>query len=78
MSEADVAKLLGTPDHTAVQDPSHVWTYVTSACTLRLTFFLDVNRNAYFALDRTIAGTDGSDASAQGCLQRIAARARPA
>lgn len=76
LSEDEVTRLLGAPDRSEVEGPSHVWTYAAASCTLRLTFFLDVNRNAYFALDRRFIGTDGGAAAAQACLQRIAARVR--
>lgn len=76
MSRSQVVALLGPPDTRAQTSPSEGWTYQAGSCIVRLNFFLDVTRNDYYALGRSVSGVK-DDGEAQRCLRRIASRARP-
>jgi hypothetical protein len=71
-SQADVEALFGPPASRADQGAGQSWRYASGPCSVTLFFFLDVSRNAFYALDQKIAGTDGSDAANQQCLRRLA------
>lgn len=72
LSRGDVEAVLGQPATRGNNGAGQNWTYTTDICQLQLFFFLDVQRNDFFALDQKIGGTDGTDAGTQRCLKRIA------
>ena len=68
LSEAEVEALLGPPVARATEGAGRSWRYGAGDCAVTLFFFLDVSRNAFYALDQKVAGPDGPDA----CLRRVA------
>ncbi|MFY7959211.1 MAG: hypothetical protein ACOVVK_03965 [Elsteraceae bacterium] len=68
LSEAEVEALLGPPVARATEGAGRSWRYGAGDCALTLFFFLDVSRNAFYALDQKVAGPDAPDA----CLRRVA------
>jgi len=71
LSQDDIRKTWGEPKERIAQGAGEAWVYRNPRCTLEIVFFLDVNRNGYYALDRKITGTDGSDTAARTCLTEI-------
>jgi hypothetical protein len=76
MSRPQVVTVLGQPDARVQSSPSEGWTYRAGSCTVRLDFFLDITRNDYYALGRSVSGVK-DDSEARRCLKRIASRAKP-
>ncbi len=76
MSRSQVVALLGQPDARMPSGSGENWTYRAGTCIVRLDFFLDVTRNDYYALGRSVNGVK-DDNDTQRCLRRIASRARP-
>jgi hypothetical protein len=70
-SQAEIQSVLGEPSDRVEQGAGQSWTYRASHCKVDLTFFFDVSRNDFYALDRHIEGTDGSEKAAQRCLKQI-------
>ena len=75
MSRSQVEAVLGQPDARGPSGSSENWTYRSGACSVRLDFFLDISRNDYYALSRSVSGAK-DDKDEQRCLQRIASRAK--
>ena len=50
LSQAAVRALLGKPATAQESGPGQTWTYRTPACSLTVSFFYDVTRDAFFAL----------------------------
>jgi hypothetical protein len=71
LSQDDVRKTWGEPKQRIAQSPGEAWIYANPRCKVEILFFLDVTRNGYYALDRKITGTDGSDTAAKACLSEI-------
>jgi len=71
LAKGDIEATLGEPAAKAEQGTSQSWTYRSQRCTVEVTLFLDVSRNDFYALDRRVDGTDGSEKAAQRCLKQI-------
>ena len=71
LSQDDVRRAYGDPKERIDQGPSQAWIYKNATCTVEILFFLDVTRNGYYALDRKVSGTDGSDAANRACFLEI-------
>jgi len=71
LSQSDMRKLLGPPAEQADTGAGQSWTYRGVGCVVRLTFFFDVSRNDFYAIDRSVSGTDGTERAAQRCLRKI-------
>ena len=71
LSSTDMVRTLGEPTQRVERNPGEVWTYRTPGCAVEILFLLDVVRNALFAVDSKIAGTDGTARAEHQCLQRI-------
>jgi len=71
LSQDDIRKTWGEPKERIAHGAGEAWVYKNSRCTLEIVFFLDVTRNGYYALDRKISGTDGTDTAARACLAEI-------
>src|SRR5262249_23511356 len=71
LSQDDIRKTWGEPKERITHGAGEAWGYKNSRCTLEIVFFLDVTRNGYYALDRKISGTDGTDIAARACLTEI-------
>jgi hypothetical protein len=71
LSRGEVRNLLGEPAEQTDTGPALTWTYRTRRCSVALTFYFDVSRNDFFALGRSVAGTDGTEAAAQRCLKQM-------
>jgi hypothetical protein len=71
LSQDDVRRTWGEPKERIAQSPGEAWVYSNARCKVEILFFLDVTRNGYYALDRKITGTDGSDNAAKACLSEI-------
>ncbi|MGZ6205433.1 MAG: hypothetical protein ACXWMT_11015 [Candidatus Binataceae bacterium] len=71
LSQDDIRKTWGEPKERIAQGAGEAWVYKNTRCTLEIVFFLDVTRNGYYALDRKISGTDGTDLAARTCLTEI-------
>lgn len=76
LSEQGVRNLLGEPSQTTAESSRRKWTYDKMGCRVEVTFFFDVARGAYYALDRKITGVDGGAVDEQQCLSRVQARVR--
>jgi hypothetical protein len=50
LSESEVQALLGPPSTAADQPPAKVWQYRAGNCAVDVYFYLDVGRNAFYAL----------------------------
>lgn len=70
-SQAEIQSALGEPTDRVEQGAGQSWTYRGPHCKVDLTFFFDVSRNDFYALDSHIEGTDGSEKAAQRCLKQI-------
>jgi len=66
LSEPAVVSQMGKPDDIAAEGAGQALIWRSGPCELRVTFFLDVTRNQYFALSQEL-----SEAT---CVERIAAR----
>src|SRR5262249_9248398 len=55
LSQDDIRKTWGEPKERIAQGAGEAWVYKNPRCTLEIVFFLDVNRNGYYALDRKIS-----------------------
>jgi hypothetical protein len=71
LSQDDIRKTWDEPKERIAQGAGEAWVYKNPRCTLEIVFFLDVTRNSYYALDRKISGTDGTDMAARTCLMEI-------
>jgi hypothetical protein len=78
LSQAETAALLGPPASEAEQPPAKVWRYKVSECTIDVYFYLDVARNAFYALhydagnpSSSVGPAAGSTSPADLCLNRI-------
>lgn len=71
MTEAGVRGALGSPHEEAQKGSQKVWIYRGNRCSVEVSFFLDVTRNTYAALDHKTRGADGTAMSGP-CLQSTA------
>ena len=81
LSEDGVQELLGPPAETLDRPPARVWEYRSGNCAVDIYFYLDVGRNAFYALhyDSPAPTSSGSPAAAtvsphdaaDRCLQRV-------
>lgn len=71
LSQSEIQSVLGDPADRVEQGAGQSWTYRAPHCKVELTFFFDVSRNDFYALDRHVEGTDGSEKAAQRCLRQI-------
>jgi hypothetical protein len=71
LNRADIEAALGEPSTLVEQGASQSWSYRGTRCKVELTLFFDVSRNDFYALDRRIDGTDGTEKAAQRCLKQI-------
>ena len=69
MTEADVRGALGSPHQEAQKGSQKIWIYRGNSCSVEVSFFLDVTRNTYAALDHKTRGADGATAMSGPCLQ---------
>jgi len=72
MTEAGVRGALGTPHEAAQKGSQKIWIYRGNGCSVEVSFFLDVTRNTYAALDHKTRGADGRTAMPGPCLQSAA------
>jgi hypothetical protein len=70
MSQAEIVALLGQPSSEGALGAARVWQYAAPSCRLEVEFFLDVSRNAFFALNYAAAGNPSPEANDR-CLQDI-------
>lgn len=81
LSEEEVSELLGDPTARADRPPAKVWQYRADNCAVDIYFYLDVGRNAFYALHYdspaptstgapTTAAVSAHDA-ADRCLYRL-------
>ena len=63
--------MLGRPDKKSDQGPRRIWTYEQPHCSLRVTLFLDITRNGYYALDQKIVAPDGGTTSGRECVRDV-------
>ena len=71
LDRADIESVLGEPESRVEQGASESWSYRSLKCKVDITLFFDVSRNDFYALDRHIDGTDGTEKAAQRCLRQI-------
>ena len=60
LSEDDVLNILGEPQERSESPGRRVWIYAGAGCTVEVTFFRDVTRNAYAALSQKSIRADGA------------------
>ena len=72
MTEAGVRGALGSPQEEAQRGSQKIWIYRGNGCSVEVSFFLDVTRNTYAALDHKTRGADGRTAMPGPCLQSAA------
>lgn len=67
-----VEKLLGTPSNISRGDPSLIWTYASSGCSLQIVFYPDLKTSSFHALKigGLDAGGDQVDTS-RPCFRNI-------
>ena len=71
LSQAEIVAALGEPTLRSEEGSGQSWSYHGPHCKVDLTFFYDVSRSDFYALDRQVDGTDGSEKAAQRCLRQI-------
>lgn len=81
LSEEDVRNLLGEPSTTVERPPAKVWEYRSGSCAVEIYFYLDVGRNAFYALHydspaapsgaQAAAAAAGAQDAADRCLNRV-------
>jgi hypothetical protein len=79
LSQPETETLLGPPTAASDRPPAKVWQYQTADCTLDVYFYLDVGRNAFYALhyDSPTLNSSGAPATASvpdaadRCLRRV-------
>lgn len=80
LSQDEIQSLLGQPSTTADRPPAKVWQYRSGDCVVDIYFYLDVGRNAFYALHYdspapTSSGTTATAVNAQDaadrCLYRV-------
>lgn len=81
LSQDDVAAAFGPPSITLERPPAKVWEYRSGNCSVEIYFYLDVGRNAFYALhyDSPAPNSPGTPATAtvsthdaaDRCLQRV-------
>ena len=71
LSQAEIIAAIGEPISRTDQGSGQSWSYHGPHCSVDLTLFYDVSRSDFYALDRHIDGTDGSEKAAQKCLRQI-------
>ena len=78
LSEAEVARLLGTADSLREEPPATIWGYRAGTCALDLFFYMDVESRNFRALAYDVSTTDGvkGDPALNACLKQIMDRRR--
>jgi hypothetical protein len=79
LSQPETETLLGPPTAASDRPPAKVWEYRAGDCTLDVYFYLDVGRNAFYALhyDSPTLNSSGAPATASvpdaadRCLRRV-------
>ncbi len=79
LSQPETESLLGPPTTSSDRPPAKVWEYRTNDCALEVYFYLDVGRNAFYALhyDSPTLNSSGVPATASvpdaadRCLRRV-------
>lgn len=70
ITQREAIALLGAPASETDRPPAKVWRYRGRGCTLDLFFYLDLQRNDFFALHQAIEGA-ADQATQQACLQSM-------
>jgi hypothetical protein len=79
LSQTETETLLGSPDAALDRPPAKVWQYKAPDCAVDIYFYLDVGRNAFYALhyDSPAPNSSGTQATASAtdaadrCLRRV-------
>lgn len=81
LSQEEIQSLLGQPSAMAERPPAKVWQYRAESCVVDIYFYLDVGRNAFYALhydtpvptssDTAGVTTPGAQDAADRCLHRV-------
>jgi hypothetical protein len=71
LSQPETLALLGPPGTETAAGPARIWQYQGPGCKLEIEFFLDVSRNAFYALNTTAAGPDGTPQQSERCVQDV-------
>lgn len=81
LSQEEIQTLLGQPSAVADRPPAKVWEYRSENCVVDIYFYLDVGRNAFYALhygspvptssDTAPAATPNAQDAADRCLHRV-------
>jgi hypothetical protein len=71
LTEAGTTKLLGQPAETEVSPQSRIWTYSSSACTLRVFFYSIAAGPDFRALTYQIEDRNPADPGHSACLAGI-------
>ncbi|HJS33625.1 MAG TPA: hypothetical protein VJ924_16650, partial [Alphaproteobacteria bacterium] len=64
LSQPETAEILGQPAQESDAAPAKVWRYRASECVLDVYFYLDVQRNGFYALHYTAYGAAGAQLAA--------------
>ena len=73
----EVRRLLGEPTLRLDDPPARIWQYQAAECTLRLTFFPEVNTQRYRTLSIALGNSEGDTEDAKSrCLNAIHADVR--
>jgi hypothetical protein len=75
LTQRETVALLGSPSTETDQPPAKVWRYRGRDCTLQLFFYLDLQRNEFFALHQSVDGA-ATPAAQQSCIQGLRRDAR--
>lgn len=73
LDQDEATRLVGLPASVVEQPPAIIWHYKNARCALALHFYLEVKQKNYRVLRTKVEATDGSDISAQACLDAIRA-----
>lgn len=64
LSQPETADVLGQPEQESDAAPAKVWRYRSRECVLDVYFYLDVQRNGFYALHYTAYGASGAQLAA--------------
>ncbi len=71
LSQDETTAMLGPPASERVAGAAKIWRYQAGQCRLDVQFFLDVSRNAFYALDYAAAGQESSADARDRCLVEV-------
>jgi hypothetical protein len=71
LSEREVEAIFGRPVEKSDRGPRRIWTYQQPDCSVQVMFFLDITRDAYYALDQKTSVPSGGTRSIRECLRDI-------